>query len=255
MDKKISLLVVGSGGTGTYFLKEISRYLSSKKKDLLAQYIIADGDTVERKNLSRQAFDVDDIGRNKADVMAEVLNSCFELKWQAFCEYLFSVEQIENLVRQNTLPVIIGCVDNHGCRLLLEEFFLNSQNCIYFDAANEERAGECVFSAMVNGVVVSPTRSYFFPDMLKEDTRGRDEVSCEELNNAAPQHILANMSSGMQLLSAFVQLFENGIVPTGYTVYDVFRYMNKHYTAEQCKWQPTRKEDCKWKSAKLTKAS
>lgn len=250
MNKKLSLLVVGSGGTGTYFLKEISRYLANKDKGLLAQYVIIDGDSIERKNLSRQAFDVEDIGRNKAETMAEVLNDCFDLKWKAYCEYIFDVKQLDQLMSKcsSSIPVIIGCVDNHGCRMILEDFFMKSENCIYFDAANEEKAGECVFSAMVGGTVISPTRSYFFPDMLQEDLRGRDEIGCEELNRSAPQHILANMTSGLQLLSAFVQLYENGVVPTGYTVYDVFRYMNKGYTAEQCKWKPTRKEDCKWRS-------
>ncbi len=243
--EKITLIVVGSGGTGTYFLKEISRYLSSKKRDNISSMYIIDGDIIERKNLSRQAFIDDDIGRYKAEVMAEVLDDQFGLKWQAVAEYLFEEKQLECLVENSTIPVIIGCVDNHGCRLLLEDFFYSQTNCIYFDAANEERAGECVFSAVVNDTVFSPCRSYFFPDILDGDTRGRDEISCEELNNSAPQHILANMTSGLQLLSAFVQFFENGTISTGYSVYDPFRFMNKAYSAEQCKWQPVNRKEVK----------
>lgn len=241
--KRYSLFVVGSGGTGTYFLKEISRYLSSKKRDSVASMYIIDGDIIERKNLSRQAFIDDDIGRYKAEVMAEVLNDQFGLKWLAVSDYLFNTDQLQKLVETGTIPVIIGCVDNHGCRLLLEKFFYASKNCIYFDAANEERAGECVFSAVVNDVVYSPCRSYYFPDILKGDTRGRDTISCEELNNSAPQHILANMTSGLQLLSAFVQFFEDGTITTGYSVYDAFRFMNKAYSAKDCKWEPKRRED------------
>ncbi len=243
---KYTLLVVGSGGTGTYFLKEISRYLSTKDKTSLRKMIIIDGDVIEKKNLSRQAFQQEDIGRYKADVMTEVLNDTFNLNWVSYSEYLFKVEDLKDLVAVGTIPIIIGCVDNHGCRLLLEQFFYSSDNCIYFDAANEERAGECVFSSMVNGVCFSPCRSYFFPDMLKGDVRGRDTISCEELNNSSPQHILANMTSGLQLLSAFVSFFEDGTMATGYSVYDVFRFFNKTYSAKDCKWEPKRREEIKW---------
>ena len=249
--KKFTLLVVGCGGTGTYFLKEISRYLANKNRDKLASMVIIDGDTIEKKNLSRQAFDIEDVGRNKADVMAEVLNDAFNLKWKAYCDYIFNVSQIECLIKNGTIPVIIGCVDNHGCRLILEEFFYSEQSCIYFDAANEEAQGECVFSVNINNTVASPTRSYYFPDMLNSDVRGRDAISCEELNNSAPQHILANMTSGLQLLSAFVQLFENDVLQTGYSVYDPFRFMNKAYSAEQCKWEPVDREEAEmlWKKS------
>lgn len=245
MDKnpKYTLLVVGSGGTGTYFLKEISRYLCKKDISMLKKMIIIDGDIIERKNLSRQAFIEDDIGRNKADVMSEALNAAFKLRWTAYCDYIFEVEQISQLVENGTIPVIIGCVDNHGCRLLMEDYFYSVSNCIYYDAANEMSQGECTFSAVINDVIASPCRSYFFPDMLDGDVRGRDAISCEELNNSAPQHILANMTSGLQLLSAFIQLLESETIQTGYSVYDPFRFMNKSYSAEQCKWRPLKREE------------
>lgn len=242
-NKKYTLLVVGSGGTGTYFLKEISRYLASKKRDQIAAMYIIDGDIIEKKNLSRQAFIDDDIGRYKADVMAEVLDEQFGLKWQAVSSYLFEEKDILTLIEKNTIPVIIGCVDNHGCRILLEKVFYSSSNCIYFDAANEEKEGECVFSAVVNDVVYSPCRSYFFPDILEGDTRGRDTISCEELNNSAPQHILANMTSGLQLLSAFVKFFEDGTITTGYAVYNAFKFFTKSYSAEDCKWTPINRKE------------
>ena len=242
-----TLIVVGSGGTGTYFLKEISRYLSNKDRSCLRGMYIIDGDIIEKKNLSRQAFIEDDIGRYKAEVMAEVLNDQFGLRWGAVSDYLLDMSQLTTLVDEykNAIPVIIGCVDNHGCRLLLEEFFYSQENCIYFDAANEEKEGECVFSAVVKDKVISPCRSYFFPDILEADTRSRDEISCEELNNSSPQHILANMTSGLNLLSAFVQLFENGTVTTGYSVYDPFKFMSKIYTAKQAKWEITDRKEVK----------
>ena len=60
-EQNYTVFVVGSGGTGTYFLKEISRYLSNKDRSSLRAMYIIDGDVIEKKNLSRQAFIDDDI--------------------------------------------------------------------------------------------------------------------------------------------------------------------------------------------------
>ena len=71
MNEHFSILVVGSGGTGTYFLKEISRFLSGNTAaaNMISKMVICDGDIVEEKNLSRQCFSTEDIGRKKAVVM------------------------------------------------------------------------------------------------------------------------------------------------------------------------------------------
>ena len=110
-----NLIVIGSGGTGSYFLKEFSRFYQGRK-DIFSDMVIIDGDIVEEKNLSRQAFLQEDIGFNKAAVMADVLNEAFDLKWRSFAKYITSKEDILSLCSKDTVPVIIGCVDNHACR-------------------------------------------------------------------------------------------------------------------------------------------
>ncbi len=198
---KITLVVVGSGGTGTYFLKEFSRFICGGDKRLDKMYII-DGDTVEEKNLSRQSFQAEDIGQNKAAVMADVLNSAFDLSWISVGCYLTSMEQLEELVgKAEYNPVmIVGCVDNHACRLVLEKYFRAHKNVIYYDSANEFSTGEVVFSYKAQGKVLSPCRSYYFPDIKREKHKAVTEMSCEELNSVSPQHIATNMTAGNILL-------------------------------------------------------
>ena len=210
------IFVIGAGGTGTYFLKEFSRFLSGNRraKNQIAGMCIFDGDEVEAKNLARQAFDEEDIGRNKAVAMAEILNASFDLEgieYEAYACYLNSLEQIKS--RSGTVPVIISCVDNHGCRLLLEEYFNRQGSCIYFDSANEFDTGEVVYSIKSNGVVSGPVRSYFFPHIKEGDVRTREELSCEELNNVAPQHIFTNMTAGNLLCSGMANLLEGNLTP------------------------------------------
>ena len=212
---QFDLIVIGSGGTGTYFLKEISRFLSSNKEalEMINSMTIIDGDTVESKNLARQCFDVIDIGLKKASVMAGVLNEAFVLNWQAYVEYITSHKELSRFVGCHNVPVIIGCVDNHAARLVCEQFFNSHESCIYFDSANEYENGEVVYSYKLKNQIIGPLRSYYFPDILSGDLRNVTEISCEELNNASPQHILTNMTAGLALCSAFCALLKGNMRP------------------------------------------
>lgn len=212
-----NLIVIGAGGTGTYFLKEVSRQISSDKsiQKKLSSLFIVDGDMVESKNLERQCFTSDDIGRNKAIVMAEVLNETFDLQWKALPEYFTTQKRLKEICEtdSNAVPVIIGCVDNHACRLLCEQYFNASNNCVYFDAANEFATGECVYAYRIKDTLIGPPRSFYFPEIKEGDLRNVTEISCQELNAVLPQHIYTNMSSGLCLLSGFNNLMDGRLTP------------------------------------------
>ena len=235
MKKSYVFIIVGAGGTGTYFLKEFSRFIAGNEcaKRIEGMYIL-DGDSVEKKNLARQCFLEEDIGRNKASVMAEVLNEAFELSFVSFNQYLTDKETLKEIMKshysyaKHTIPVIISCVDNHGCRLLLEEYFKESKDCIYYDSANEYDTGEVVFAYKFGGKVVGPVRSHYFPGMKHEDTRSREEMSCEELNAVAPQHIFTNMKAANLLLTGVANLL-SGIVTPGFSYFNALKYESSFF--------------------------
>ena len=60
MNIKYHVIVVGCGGTGSFFIKEFARFLSTTTHEIYLTLI--DGDTVEAQNLDRQAFQEEDIG-------------------------------------------------------------------------------------------------------------------------------------------------------------------------------------------------
>lgn len=223
MDNKYSLFIIGAGGTGTYFLKEFSRYIAGNKemREKISSMKIFDGDIVEQKNLARQCFIEDDIGRNKAAVMAEVLNETFDLYYESHGCFLNDLSQLSK--RYDEIPVIISCVDNHGCRLLLEKYFENQETCIYFDSANEFDTGEVVYAYKSNKKVCGPVRSHYFPQIKEGDVRNREEISCEELNNVAPQHIFTNMQAGHLLCVGMANLLQGKITP-GFAYFNSFAY-------------------------------
>ena len=237
--KRFKICVIGAGGTGSYFLKEFSRYLYGNKKarNQIRRMSVVDGDRVEEKNLIRQSFMKEDIDSPKSAVMASALNEAFLLDWTGYARYLLRDEELAREfigpTDSDEIPVIIGCVDNHACRLVCEEYFKKSNTCIYYDAANEFSSGEVVFAVKHDGKLVSPLRSMLFPDVLKGDLRSVEELSCAELNEAAPQHIAVNMNAGMILLSAITSLLEDGICITGITVFDMKHMTSIHYPPNQ----------------------
>lgn len=234
------LLFVGTGGTGTYVLKEFSRYLFKNEEVLskIAGMYLVDGDVVEEKNLTRQSFAEEDIGYNKATVMAEVLNDAFGLKYEAYAKYIINQREVADIVGSvlsKDVVVIVSCVDNHGARLVLEKYFMNEKtlNCVYIDTANEYEEGECVVAIKATGKVVAPPRTHYFPNILEGDVRNVVEMSCEELNVSSPQHILTNMTSALHVLANLVQLLEKGIVTGGFSSFDVFSKHSKEYPYEE----------------------
>lgn len=224
---KYKICVIGAGGTGGYFLKEFSRYISGRTLPI-SQLIVVDGDIVEEHNLTRQCFIREDIGLKKASVLTEILNDTFSLDWECYPAYLESKEQLLGYlgdIDSSTIPVIIGCVDNHGCRLILEDVLKSLDNCIYFDSANEIESGEVIFTYKLKGIKLCPLRSEIFPDLLNGDIRNVTDLSCEELNTILPQHIATNMLAGNILLSSICSLLDKGTLKKGMTCFNCMDMM------------------------------
>ena len=221
------LIVIGAGGTGTYFLKEASRYLAGLRKKSVESFSIYDGDSVEAKNLDRQCFQEEDIGQNKACVMAEILSENFAIPWISYPTYIENKKDVK--LQKDMVPIIIGAVDNHACRMVLEDLFASLQSVFYLDSANEYTSGEVIFSGKINGKMLAPLRSFYFPD-IKKSEKSRTEMSCAELNQSAPQHICTNMAAGNILLRELSSLCD-GIFHGGMVCFDTERYYQEYIPA------------------------
>jgi len=259
IEEKYNVLVLGCGGTGTYFLKEFNHFIARNPavQKKIVSLTIADGDAVEEKNLDRQAFLLEDVGRNKASVFAELLNDAmegydipysFRVRWEDYPSYVTSVETLKTLLKMKytsiqedysasehklsiTIPLIIGCVDNDACRIMCEEFFKSVPYCFYYDSGNDFSTGEVNYGHRFGNVTLSYEKSYSFKSMLSGDLRHVDELSCTELNASAPQHFITNMTAAQWLLRGVVNMFgveknksvlDNIQGQLGYVFFDAF---------------------------------
>lgn len=240
---KISILVVGTGGTGTALLSTLTQVLANRNDEMISLGV-CDGDIVEKKNLARQAFDESQIGLNKAQAIAETIEEARGLSVKVFTTFLEDVDAIERAFYEldsgghfstHKLHVLVSCVDNLKARSVFEEWFRKEKSCCYLDSANEEFHGEVVYAVKNLGKVFSPPRSVVFPSfkkLLKKEAKSlqfRSEMDCLQRSISSPQHISTNKQAGLLLATALTRLIEKSDIPKGVDFFSVFpEYFVRH---------------------------
>ena len=85
----IDILLVGCGGTGGCFFSKMVRFLTSIEfHGIDFRFRMIDGDRVEAKNIGRQPFLLEDVGKNKAVALASVAEELMDIKVRAYPFYL-----------------------------------------------------------------------------------------------------------------------------------------------------------------------
>ena len=217
------IVVVGCGGTGSHYIKELGRLIYGHGGLSSNVHItLVDGDVVEEKNLVRQAFMPQDIGQNKAQIMAEILQQAYGIGVNYYDKYIDTPSDLEKLVEKDSTVLLVGCVDNHQCRQSMHHFFQARSNCIYMDSANEFSVGEVVIGSRIGGVDMYPDRCQYFPDVLDAKDPRRSEESCETLNESSPQHMLTNQLAAWILLTNTEKFLQNEWLG-GFVFFDAFK--------------------------------
>jgi len=109
----LKIAVIGLNGIGSYFVRGLSELI---KKDVagfdrinVMGIDLVDFDTIEEKNFAYTAYDVEHLGRNKAEVLAEMTG------YNAIQEKVISASQILKY------DFIILAVDNNEVRQIVYE--------------------------------------------------------------------------------------------------------------------------------------
>lgn len=258
------VMCVGVGGTGGNFIKEFTRYATYfHKEDVSIKIVLIDGDKVEKKNEERQPFIDDDIEQFKSVVLASALKDNFGYEEiTAYPMYIDEVSDLDKIYssmcrflnyrteyeRGMTIPILIGAVDNHRARQVMEEWFGKKDNIFYFDSANEYAVGELVLSARVNGELVAPPRSYYYPDVLTDASPSAKELSCGVVNVSSPQHLATNLFASVLLMSAVSNLLSDNAFEGGITYFSRDSLYSKFYSYESIEKQRGGVHDAKKES-------
>jgi len=240
---KIDILLIGVGGTGGCFFTKMVRFLSGLKlENMEITFRIMDGDYVEAKNLGRQPFMDEDIGMNKAVALASAAEEALDVQVRAYPEYLKPENKSRILYHKekgehessNNVRIVIGAVDNHACRKLLHNYFekyRGFETLFYIDSANEVSCGEIVIGKRNYSKIETPDRVHYYPEILEDTGKAAYEMSCEELNQAEPQHLATNSLAADLLFSYVVQLICAGDMihkaPAGIIYFDAFQLFSR----------------------------
>jgi PRTRC genetic system ThiF family protein len=219
-EREATVALVGCGGTGSFLAEAVCRLLLGRA----AQLYVVDPDRVEAHNVARQAFDRGDVGRFKAQVLAERLAGRFGR------EVGYAVQPYDADLHaqvfgdtRSRLSLLIGCVDNAGARRAIAATLDHdrwsyagpgsTQPVWWLDTGNGRNSGqvllgnatrpEALRGAFVPGTALCrglPAPSLQRPDLLDVPPESRPRLDCAEAIAAGDQgptinHVVAAIAA------------------------------------------------------------
>lgn len=243
-----AITVIGCGGTGSWLMPKLAKTINDMiRKNIITKdkfcLNLVDFDTIETKNLVRQNFIENDIGKNKAEVMAMRYGSTLVEGTQCvfYDKYLtldpskkehpeafisFSDVLGSTLSKQNLLGIIFNLVDNDVERRELHKYIRASNSpYVVIDIGNEQTHGQ-LFASYYNMSRINETYSNYpknVPLILQDSfaeyheaiiTSDEDVVvfSCAEADVSEEfqdQFLVANDMAATVGHSYFVTLIDN----------------------------------------------
>jgi molybdopterin/thiamine biosynthesis adenylyltransferase len=216
MGNNIGIMIIGAGGTGSALFQDLVRC------DIKADIYLVDGDRVQTKNLGRQYFSKKHVKKFKAEALVDTATAALGLSNIFYCnEYLkeSNVKQIFEKIQSYHKRIIVGCVDNHPTRKLIEDQFKKGDmNCYYVDCANGQTTGEVVAVFFTDYYIKRGAfRSEFDTNVLEDKTGAdnlviEDELSCsDEVAAGNDQTIIANRKAAITALELITDFVRNKI--------------------------------------------
>ena len=154
---KLKIYLIGAGGTGSFAAMNLARVAFELRRiGKQVEMTVIDSDIVESGNIPRSNFCAAEIGRFKAQTLAERIT----LAWGLEVAYSNESFCYENHIKPNRngykeLTVLVGCVDNHLARReihrsLEEANKYNSHNapeCWWIDGGNGKFSGQVLIGS------------------------------------------------------------------------------------------------------------
>jgi len=174
--------MIGCGGVGSWLIHPLAATFKE------ASITVMDGDILEEKNLDRQRFSADQIGKNKAEAVAE-LYPWANLKF--IPSYFLGSEDVASYTH------LLVCVDNHPARsAALAACDMANIDCII--GANEYFDHQAYYyKPLWKGSISDPRKRY--PEI--DTDRSGSPVNCTGIaQESAPQLCMANLSCASLML-------------------------------------------------------
>lgn len=236
--QRVHMTLVGCGGTGSHIasgLISLAGALEDRGTSVDLQLI--DPDRVEQRNVGRQLFGPGDVGRPKAEVLADRLNRAFAAR-VGYAVRALGTANATALADPDpsTLSVVIGAVDNPAARAVIakavERADSNSSGHFswnrlwWIDAGNENHSGQVAIGDTADpqrlrgagalGMIGRlPAPHLVYPDLVAtpkpEKRKARRAPSCAELAAAGEQGLMVNRMAAAWVLAMLDAFFRGDL--------------------------------------------
>jgi len=197
-----NIVMVGAGGTASHLIHPLICYMGGKSADFTIH--VWDADSVEDKNLARQLFFRNEVGKNKA--------RAFEDRYpnEVVAHEEFISEGNILLAIQESDGVLI-CADNMAVRRLVNSHCRGLSNVLVVNGGNELDTGSVQTFLRKDSKNITPPLDFNSPEFAHTDA-GADPatMSCAEiaLLPGGEQTVMANQSVAAFMLQALHRVFE-----------------------------------------------
>ncbi len=214
-DHNPGIAVVGCGGTGGFVAEGLCRLLAPDYK-----LILVDRDTVAPQNLERQNVLREELGRFKAQALAERLCRQFQRPVGYALQYLTMDSFRHNWAAPMSCGLVIGCVDNAPARQAIGEGVRDRHYGWWVDAGNAENWGQVlignatveqmgrVFDTEGKLCAALPMPSIQRPELLLEAALVEEDTDCAEAVRAGDQSPTINQNMAALVLEVVRRLID-----------------------------------------------
>jgi len=265
----VHAIIVGSGGTGGYVVRDIARYMYSlinKGDSRRFKITLVDGDMVEEKNLVRQNFIMRDISQPKAEVLAKRYSAAFGVEIEPVIEmadkrliskiiddFNNELSPITRRSREYATTIVIGCVDNNQARRSIRDGIRRKNETYWVDSGNERSSGQVICG--LTGIDqnthagMSPEDVWlehntqfampFITDVYREvadssqDHGGDDGLSCAERAQVEEQNIFVNMTAAVHVTNFVRQIIAQEPMPAFGVEFNIKGVNNVRYNTKK----------------------
>jgi len=218
---QLRFIVVGAGGTGSFVVPALARliYELKQQQNKSAEMLIVDPDIVEANNIPRSNFCFAEVGRYKAQTLAERVATAWGIETSFSCEIFDPDKHLKSSNSDyRTLTFIVGCVDNHLARRdihrALDEFrgYGDVSRLWWIDGGNGKTSGQVLLGSTTKplnpeqaftGTSICralPSPSLQHSDLLEpEKIEARTAASCPDRIREGDQGLNVNQRVAVEM--------------------------------------------------------
>lgn len=216
-DRKIRVLVVGAGGTGSAIvmgLPYLDQAMRAWGQGHGLDVWLMDADVVTATNCVRQPFALSDIGLNKATVLMNRINLFWGTKWETVPTYLDTRVHAADEIQPD---IVIGCVDSRAARAAIAEALENRLNraTYWLDLGNNASSGQYVLGQPLNArnhrkAERLRTVTELYPEIADVTIEEDSLPSCSAVEALNRQEPFINQTLAMSALAMLARLIRYG---------------------------------------------